>query len=544
MKKLLVIFFMLLAIQNIKAQLPDGSIAPDFNLQDLNGNYHHLYDILDSGMFVIIDFYGVMCGPCWTYYNSGSMEKAYLKYGPQGTNQLRAFMIECQESSDNQIKGIQQPTKGDWTNLISFPTLYTHAPNTRAVVEAYHPVGIPFFFIICPDKRVRQMHSPDSAAIHDAMMDCPVGPHDSLYLAFAKIDSLKPFSCNNFISPEIQIQNYGIDTIHNFRTMTYLNDVKFDSAVWYKNMKTFVVDKLNINYSSLPNGSYNMKIKTDRINGKQNIVPDSITARFTVSVSSQQLPLNEDFSSAYFPYNKWTITKEKLVFPDWDWINLNYAQSVYLPLFNIPFGYGNDLILPRFDFSQTITPVMSFNYAYAKNPQKMVDEISIGYMADCNDTWHLIRFMNNDTIITAPDCEEFFIPTAGQWKTFIVNLSAVPKNPDVFIRIRGTSHNAGSFYLDNLSVRDIASSVASYNKNDDEISVFPNPANDKIAIRNLPTGINNIKITDITGKEVIALKTDSEDEVKLDLGNICNGLYIITIQNERNISSKKLVISR
>ena len=38
------------------AQLPDGSIAPDFTATDLNGVEHNLYSLLDEGKKVIIDF--------------------------------------------------------------------------------------------------------------------------------------------------------------------------------------------------------------------------------------------------------------------------------------------------------------------------------------------------------------------------------------------------------------------------------------------------------------------------------------------------------
>ena len=37
------------------AQLPDGSIAPDFTTTDVNGNVHRLYDYLDDGYTVILD---------------------------------------------------------------------------------------------------------------------------------------------------------------------------------------------------------------------------------------------------------------------------------------------------------------------------------------------------------------------------------------------------------------------------------------------------------------------------------------------------------
>ena len=37
------------------AQLPNGSVAPDFTATDVNGNQHRLYDYLDQGYTVILD---------------------------------------------------------------------------------------------------------------------------------------------------------------------------------------------------------------------------------------------------------------------------------------------------------------------------------------------------------------------------------------------------------------------------------------------------------------------------------------------------------
>ena len=79
-------FFSLMAAAMISfgafAQLPDGSIAPDFTATDINGVEHNLYSYLDSGYQVILDFSATWCGPCWSYHTSGVFSDLIAAYGP------------------------------------------------------------------------------------------------------------------------------------------------------------------------------------------------------------------------------------------------------------------------------------------------------------------------------------------------------------------------------------------------------------------------------------------------------------------------------
>lgn len=51
-----------------------GSTAPDFNVTDINGNSHNLYEILDAGYIAIIDVSATWCGPCWTLHQSHTLQ--------------------------------------------------------------------------------------------------------------------------------------------------------------------------------------------------------------------------------------------------------------------------------------------------------------------------------------------------------------------------------------------------------------------------------------------------------------------------------------
>ena len=59
------------------AQLPDGSIAPDFTATDINGVQYNLYDLLDAGDTVILDFFATWCGHCWNYKETGILDGSY-----------------------------------------------------------------------------------------------------------------------------------------------------------------------------------------------------------------------------------------------------------------------------------------------------------------------------------------------------------------------------------------------------------------------------------------------------------------------------------
>src|SRR5690606_1282322 len=74
------------------------------------------------------------------------------------------------------------------------------------------------------------------------------------------------------------------------------------------------------------------------------------------------------------------------------------------------------------------------------------------------------------------------------------------------------------------------------------INIYPNPANEKVAIENAPIGAQ-ISIIDIYGKHILTQKTVAPVHY-VNTALLLNGIYHIRIDSKEHITHKKLIISR
>jgi hypothetical protein len=148
MKHLYMLFAVLTISSTALAQLPSGSIAPDFTATDINGNEWNLYDLLDEGNTVILDFSATWCGPCWNYALSGVLEDMYSTFGPEGTGDMYVFYLESDDSTtDADLNGTGPATTGDWVSITTFPII----DNASNIFDSYSNAYYPTIYTVCPD---------------------------------------------------------------------------------------------------------------------------------------------------------------------------------------------------------------------------------------------------------------------------------------------------------------------------------------------------------------------------------------------------------
>ena len=151
MKKVLFILIATTLGLGLKAQCPLAT-AVDFTATDCHGNEVHLFDILDGGQYVLIDFFFYNCSACNT--TAPMMVQSYQAFG---CNMHDVFFMEISDRDSDAIcqnwvnnYGVEYPTIGNAggggsiTNqygIYAWPTVILIAPDRSIVIHDLWPIN-------------------------------------------------------------------------------------------------------------------------------------------------------------------------------------------------------------------------------------------------------------------------------------------------------------------------------------------------------------------------------------------------------------------
>ena len=236
MNRLLALALALMSVTGL-AQLPDGSVAPDFVATDINGSEHHLYSYLDSGYQVVLLFETTWNSPGWSYHTSETLRTLHEEYGPDGTDEIRVLMLESDSQTTlEDLAGTGANTQGDWITGTPYPII----DDAESIFDAFECNYYPTIFTICPNRLLKesdQASVADHAAIFQAP-ECaaPSLPQDASLIGFHG----ETWACGS--TPyliEVSLMNTGIDPLTSCVIAAYNGATEVGSIDWSGHLETF-----------------------------------------------------------------------------------------------------------------------------------------------------------------------------------------------------------------------------------------------------------------------------------------------------------------
>ena len=485
MKKVLLIAVVaLLTLNNVKAQIPDGSLAPNFTLTDLDGTSHELHALLDQGYTVFLDFSAIWCPPCWGYHTGGALEDLYINHGPAGypnvsantTDDVMVFFIEGDGGTLAELNG-GTGSQGDWVTGTPYPILPTYPGSNSDQVTSDYQIGYwPTVYQVCPDRIVTECGQ--SASPYSLVSACPApASNDNDARTFDY--SGETLTCEGDLIPEIMIQNYGIANLTSLTIEVAVNGTIVSTTPWMGNLTTYGTDNIILPALTGLNSNDAITINTTYPNGIADADPsNNPTVAFNVDLATQNTNTNV------------TVTIETDAYGSETTWNIKDVNGITV----LSGGPYNDLGAAG---TTPQTPVSGTLNANECHTFTILDSYGDGMDAGYG-TGSFSVIDDNGTILASGG---------------------------VFTDVASAAYKTGN-----------ASTVGMTNFNSNLV-IYPNPVINTLTIEGDYSSVN---VYDIFNKLVLT----SKSQKSIDVSNLSNGVYFASIKTKNLITVKKITITK
>jgi hypothetical protein len=546
-------FFLLLSLavllsSTANATLTDGSLSPDFTLTDINGNVFNLYQQLESGKTVFVEFIAGWDENCWNYHHAQHLQSLYAQHGPSGTcsDDVIVVLIEADLTSGlDVLDGTSPIAAGNWITDTPYPIFN---PTSDEILDDFLVTTFPTIYRICPSKIVKS-NGQISAGAHAATIDGCSITND------IKISEDSPFYyCSGLVEPKVVIRNVAYPLgLTQASISVSIDGVEQTPVVWNGSTNPGTEVLFSLPQLSLSPGLHVIDCNIDNLsenavdlNQANNCIQFNVFVNESVFDASN---VNQDFSSELFPYESWISDN-----PDQSntWMHSDHEGGMLLMDF---YTYGDldqvdALLAGPVNLTEADASFLSFDVAYAPYSDLLFDGLGVAVSTDCGLSWSQVYYKEGVNLATAGARTEPFFPLAGNWRSECIDLSNFTSEESVLVSFIGFNGWGNQLFLDNVSfgsscVVDVSEQISA----ESDFAIYPNPVAGELFVMSdeLTNELFQCELYDMSGKLIKSWNCSqpiAANTFSLDCSPFENGLYTLRLNGRNSVFSTRVVVAK
>ena len=552
MKKIFTLFAAMMLAAVSYAQLPDGSIAPDFTVYEINkadgtmaSESINLYNLLNDGKAVFIDVSATWCSPCWSFHQTGTLDGLWTNYGPNSSS-YDSYVIWMEGSYGNyaSLSGTgpddtpnsPRQSQGNWLNGVEYPiiplNMSPNTPNKNTILTGYAIPGYPTIYMVCPNRMSFEMSrngSNQAQQWHSLISTkCPSTTNTNDALLSPLRSSKAIYYCEYSFQPKVALQNVGTANLTS-ATLRLTHGSEVQTIPWTGNLAQYESELVTFPaVSGTENGNQTFTIEIVEANGQpdEGTTLNSHSESFTAQVTSSTSDASQDFSNQN-NLSPWTIEDNT------DGYCIVYEGALLFNAYSISNGKKAELYAPLLNFSNASEPKLTFDLCYKRYNNSSNDKLQVMVSSDCGSTWSTVFNKSGANLATGANTSSNYI--ADEYVTQTIDLAEFASQEKVIIKFVFTSAYGNNIWIDNVNI--FNGPVGIEENEDNSLSIFPNPAKEVLNITS-DKAISQIDVYDVNGKMV---KSFTSVGSTLNIKDLATGVYMLNVTTEDGVIVKKIV---
>ncbi|MCS7073308.1 MAG: M43 family zinc metalloprotease [Bacteroidia bacterium] len=369
-------------------------------------------------------------------------------------------------------------------------------------------------------------------------------------------------SCLSF-TPNVTLKNFGSQTLTSCTIQYRIDNGNFQSFTWTGSLASQQTISVNLPQQLTTGGAHTFTAKTSSPNGQAdaNASNDQTSKTFTAIDASSAigLPFTENFESNSFNTNGWTVEN-----PDGarTWAIKTTGglpsgtKSAWIDMFNYNSqGQKDYLVSPVFNLTPYDSVFLTFDFAYRRYTNNVLDSLAVQASTDCGDSWQQVFKLGGQTLATVTNTtNSAFTPnTASDWcaapggaNCANINLSNYAGNSTFLLRFVGINGYGNNPYIDNINLFGSLATSTEQLSVLNQLTIYPNPSNGKFVMTGeVSASPINIEIVDLVGRTLYKETLNGGIiHQNIDLSHLSNGTYLLKAVFPDGTNSYKLIINR